>query len=380
MPVLKVPRSITSLDYRLANAFSPVRAVPKEEPAANAVSMKPADAMLIRDLAKSREELLEISDKVRNEINKDSNIMSQPEFVRSMLKDIAIVALGAINATVRHAAVEDRQDLVLDDCKPREGHNLPNVEIGLYENREFLVDISKISESTIGPIQRLRKALKTELKKTDADSFIFNIFEVATHEIFHSLQENRMGMKVPRIGLLVELSTANHGIFRMELVTIHQRVLREGGARFVEVYISSIVENPIDEATEAVTRNGNFFHEIKTHAISDIAYEDPNKIMHKLKRMSPYDQGLFIFSATLASNGSFTETVKGIYNYGLQGTYMDRNLYHKLRSEIVSGSVEKLRKELDDVRLSFSASTDVAPDEEHERVNDIKSISYLKRA
>ena len=369
MPLLRLHES-SALNESAPLYAAPIIASQKEARA--------TDAMLVSDLAKARVALLNISEMVRDEINRDAVALTKPDFIASVLKDITNVALSSVNATMRYAIGDSWSELTIDDCVPIAGYVSEN-DLGLYKDRKFTINIDEIRKSNIEPIQHLRELLKMELKKTDTNPFVFQIFEIATHEIFHSIQENRMALNFHMKGFDLELALAN-GMFRIEFFKTHFRVFVEGGAKFVETYLGSAIDEKITERSMQTETDNAFFASFSLHTVSDFVYKNPRSVMRELKKKSAYDQGLFIFAATMAANGSFTETVRDMYYIARQGTYKDRNMYAILREAFASGSIEKLKARLATLTQSTDQSSMGVPNEERENTNDAaKDLNCAKR-
>lgn len=285
------------------------------------------DRMAAKSLSESRVKLLEISRKVETDLKQGvREKLGDSKYALSVVNETANVAVHDLNSFMRIAHKGQWRDLTSEEFKLEEG-KLPKGIWGIYEKGKFKVDLEDFIKDSLEPLERLHG----KIQEGNATAFVYSIYQVAVHEAFHSVQENRF---------MMDMNKGRRSIFSGN----RTGVFAEGSAKFVDRYVSTA----LNEGGETLENSrAAFLKDFSLWKVSQLVSEEPGKIKGKLRHFSDYDQGLFMFAVRYAANGSFTETLNEISALALNGTYKNKELYNRLERDIASGEVDKLKNMLE---------------------------------
>ncbi|MCL5434211.1 MAG: hypothetical protein M1559_00655 [Candidatus Marsarchaeota archaeon] len=294
-----------------------------------------ADAQVSENLAESKVEIQKIAQRFGSglEWSEVRNKLSDEDFVGSMLNDIGKLALRDLNYMMKLAMGSRWIDLKPEEFKIEAyvpDDKLSELITGKYSKneRKCSINLELFTKIFLKPKERQ----PTSINEKQLTEFLERIYSTAVHEGFHALQDNRLGCKKH----IKNPGNANNA-----------RIFTEGGARFVEFFAESL----INDWKRASLNDSNslekaFLWHFGIEPVSGAVYERQDKIRGTLENFIPHNAGMFIFAVRYVANGSFISTLKEICEMAELGNIDDNALYRMLDKDIKNGNLEKLKQKI----------------------------------
>lgn len=285
-------------------------------------------------------------------------IASNFKFNKSNVEDIKNLALNDFNKIMNVVTDGKWHNLKSKHYELRLG-KLQYGQTGLYykfkehfyqrkNTNKIILDIENIKNGKGSIYGQSGKVNPNQM----SNDLVIDTYTTLMHEIFHSIEENKFKIHRKEKKLL---RGGNTDIFS------------EGAGRFIEVYIRSILEikNPNHNNWKDLTKD-EFLKNFINFDISKIVNQIPDKsnsnfrpkdvyrdIKSKISNLSPYDQGLFLFSINYIDSESFSDTLKKIYRFGRKHKTSRRYLYKKFLKENIKSNYNNIIKFRDEVQNSI---------------------------